>query len=118
MGDNIKPKVIKSMMKYYDDPEFVPEVVKKVSTAATGLCMWCRAMKVYDEVAKDVEPKKAKLAEMNALLAEADAKLKAVQAELKEVEDNVASLQRKLDDAVAEKSRLEEAADTTQKRLV
>ena len=34
----------------------------QVSKAAYGLCCWVRAMESYDQVAKVVEPKKAKLA--------------------------------------------------------
>ena len=39
-----------------------------VAKAAKSLCMWVRAMKVYDEVAKVVEPKKLILAESMATL--------------------------------------------------
>lgn len=39
------------------------QAVKKVSTAATGLCKWVRAMEVYDRVAKVVAPKRAALKE-------------------------------------------------------
>lgn len=43
--DNIPPKIIKQIVKYYDDAEFVPEVVERQSLAAKSLCMWVRAMK-------------------------------------------------------------------------
>ena len=42
--------------------------VERQSVAARSLCLWVRAMKVYDEVAKVVEPKKAVLAESMAKL--------------------------------------------------
>jgi len=116
--DNIPPKIIKQITKYYDDPEFTPEVVEKVSSAAKSLCMWCRAMKIYDGVAKVVEPKKLILAESTAKLEAEQSKLKKVQDELQAVIDKVAELQATCDATVAEKTRLQDAADTTAKRLV
>lgn len=43
------------------DKNFEPKVVARASSAAEGLCKWVRAMVLYDEVAKVVAPKKAKL---------------------------------------------------------
>jgi len=116
--DNIPPATIKKITGYYDDPEFAPEVVSKVSKAATSLCMWVRAMKVYDEVAKVVEPKRQQLAKSTAMLEAEKAKLKKVQDELAAVVANVEQLQATCDAAVAEKKRLTDAAETTSKRLV
>jgi len=116
--DNIPPATIKKIVVYYDDPEFAPEVVSKVSKAATSLCMWVRAMKVYDEVAKVVEPKRQQLASSTAMLESEKAKLKKVQDELAAVVASVEQLQATCDAAVAEKKRLTDAAETTSKRLV
>lgn len=46
-----------------------------MSEAATCLCMWVRAMVTYDRVAKNIEPKKAKLAEAEAELAKTNEQL-------------------------------------------
>ena len=61
--DNIDPAIIKRIGAYISNPEFQPEKIKSVSSAAYGLCCWCRAMEAYDRVAKVVGPKKAKLQE-------------------------------------------------------
>ena len=58
------------------------EVVEKVSKAATTLCMWCHAMDLYSKVAKEVEPKKLRLQEMNEMLDKSNAILAEKQAEL------------------------------------
>ena len=47
--------------KNIDNPEFLPELVKKKSSTTMSLCMWCRVMDTYVRVAKDVETKKAAL---------------------------------------------------------
>lgn len=50
--DHIPDAVIKKLRKYTDSPDFTPEAVAKQSKAAQSLCMWCRAMEVYDRIAK------------------------------------------------------------------
>lgn len=73
--------------------------------------------RVYDEVAKLVEPKKQALADATSTLAQEQGRLKAVQDELAAVIARVEELQAACDMTVAEKQRLQEAADTTAKRL-
>jgi dynein heavy chain len=46
--DNIAPVVVAAIKPFVDKPEFDPEVVKKASKAAYGLCCWVRAMESYD----------------------------------------------------------------------
>ena len=50
--DHIPEAVMKKLRKYIDNPEFTAEAVAKQSKAAQSLCMWCRAMEVYDRIAK------------------------------------------------------------------
>ena len=116
--DNIPKKIIQKVKKYYDDPRFIPELVEKQSSAAMCLCMWVRAMVVYDKVAKNIEPKKAALKEaedqLAAVMSELDVKKKALQAVL----DKVAQLQRTLKDTQQKKADLEFQAEQAQKQLV
>ena len=37
---------------YIENPEFMPDKIKSVSTAAHGLCSWVRAMEAYNRVIK------------------------------------------------------------------
>eukprot|EP01029_Cantina_marsupialis_P009144 TRINITY_DN2137_c0_g5_i1.p1 TRINITY_DN2137_c0_g5~~TRINITY_DN2137_c0_g5_i1.p1 ORF type:complete len:3984 (-),score=1416.37 TRINITY_DN2137_c0_g5_i1:203-12154(-) len=115
--ENIPPSILKKLAKYIEKPEMQVENVKKVSSAATSLCMWVHAMDVYAKVAKTVEPKKKKLAELNAELDTANSSLKAKEDELQAVLDKVATLQRQCDDTVAEKERLADEAQLTKDRL-
>lgn len=43
---------MKRIKAYTENPEFQPEKIKTVSSAAYGLCCWVRAMEAYDRVAK------------------------------------------------------------------
>jgi len=54
--DNIPDAVIKKLKKYIDDPQYQPDVVAKQSRAAMSLCMWTRAMDVYEQVATPLMP--------------------------------------------------------------
>ena len=38
--DDIDPATIKRIAVYIDNPEFMPEKIKSVSSAAYGLCSW------------------------------------------------------------------------------
>jgi dynein heavy chain len=116
--DNIDPKRIKGLQKYMIMENFTPEDVGKVSAAAKGLCMWARAMDVYARVAKEVAPKKAKLAEANAQLDAAMSTLDQKKANLQNVQDKVAELESQLKGALEEKKSLSDQADLCQARLV
>ncbi|KAF4700806.1 hypothetical protein FOZ62_006067, partial [Perkinsus olseni] len=69
--------------------------------------MWVIAMDVYGRVARGIEPKKAKLAEAEKMLADAEHQLAAKKAVLKEVEDRVEGLRAKLSQAKQKAQQLE-----------
>mmetsp|Transcript_55662 Transcript_55662/g.125197 ORF Transcript_55662/g.125197 Transcript_55662/m.125197 type:complete len:1244 (+) Transcript_55662:3-3734(+) len=79
--------------------------------------MWTHAMDMYSKVAKEVGPKRQRLAEMNAKLDAANQELAEKQANLREVEAQVASLQKRLKDTNDEKEHLENEAALTKARL-
>eukprot|EP00434_Breviolum_minutum_P018353 symbB.v1.2.016193.t2/scaffold1223.1/size130870/6 len=115
--DNIPEKVLKQLTKYVTKPEYTVEAVGNQSKAAKSLCMWTYAMDTYSKVAKEVEPKKQKVAELNEKLAKANAELQAKQDNLREVETQVAALQKKLNDTISEKDRLVAESQLTKERL-
>ncbi|KAL0028415.1 hypothetical protein WJX77_005025 [Trebouxia sp. C0004] len=115
--DHIPDGVVKKLRKYTDSPEFTPEAVAKQSKAAQSLCMWCRAMEVYDRIVKVVEPKRVALRGAEALLIAANAQLQEKQAALKAVEQKVAGLEAALSAAEGEQASLKEQASVTATRL-
>ncbi len=84
--DRIPNAVLRKLAKYVEKPEYSPEDVGKQSKACRSLCMWTHAMHTYSIVAKEVEPKRIKLAEMNEELESANAMLQEKQAELQQVQ--------------------------------
>merc|ERR1719428_1548175 len=115
--DNIPAPALKKLEKYVQKPEFAPDVVGNQSKAAKSLCQWAHAMDTYSKVAKEVEPKKQKLAELNTELNSANAALKEKQDALKKVLDQVAGLEKQLNDTISEKDRLIKEAATCEARL-
>lgn len=115
--DNIPAAVLKKVRRYIESPEFAVDEVKKVSRPAMSLCMWVHAIDTYARVVKEVAPKRQRLAELNAVLADANARLEAKQQELAAVVDRVTRLQDKCDATLAEKQRLLDEAELTKARL-
>ena len=81
--DNIPESIIKLIDPICDQEDFTPEAIAKVSVACEAMCMWSQAMRTYYYVAKEVEPKRIKLAAASAKLAEATASREAAEAKLK-----------------------------------
>lgn len=73
-------------------PQFEPGAVRKISVAASALCTWAIASSRYQAVTKRVAPKKAKHAEVTAVLKEAQAELQIKLDEVQKVKDAVAKL--------------------------
>ena len=105
--DNMDPRIVERVKKYTIRPDFTPEVVKKASVAAAGLCKWVHAMVTYDEVAKVVAPKRAALLRATEELAAAQSSLAVKQGELQAVLDMVAGLKEELQATMDKKDELE-----------
>ncbi|CAF0752073.1 unnamed protein product [Brachionus calyciflorus] len=115
--DNIPEARIKKLKPYIDNPKFIPEEVAKVSKACRSLCLWVRAIDVYAKVAKEVEPKQAKLKQAKDELAVVMSELKAKQDKLAQVENQIKELQSQYEHSVSEKKKLEHSIQQTSSRL-
>ena len=60
--ENIDPAIIEKIKPYLADPNFEPEVIRGASEAAEGLCKWVRAIVKFDEVYREITPKREALA--------------------------------------------------------
>lgn len=117
--DNIKTDVmVKIRRDYIPHKLFKPQVVAKASSAAEGLCKWIIAMDMYDKVAKEVAPKRAKLDQ-------AEREYAATMAILQEKKDMVATLEEKLanlnamlEDANAKQAELQANVDLCENKLM
>ena len=104
----VQPAYMAKIRKEYTtNPEFDPTKVAKASSAAEGLCRWVLAMEMYDSVVRVVAPKKVKLAQAESDLAATMLQLDQKRAELKAIEERLAVLEKKFQNMVDEKNKLE-----------
>jgi len=112
--NNIPAAVIVKLQLFIKNPEFTPERVKKASKAASGICVWVRAMVYYDQAMKDLEPKKQKLATAEAEYETVMKGLQEKQGELEALESKLENLGYRLVECERQKSNLEkEVLDCT-----
>eukprot|EP00927_Polykrikos_kofoidii_P016938 TRINITY_DN17697_c0_g4_i1.p1 TRINITY_DN17697_c0_g4~~TRINITY_DN17697_c0_g4_i1.p1 ORF type:complete len:2583 (+),score=405.07 TRINITY_DN17697_c0_g4_i1:3-7751(+) len=115
--DNIPEAIMQKLRPLLDDPSFDPEVVRKSSLAAFGICKWIRAMIKYDRSAKIVAPKRAQLEKAEITLAAAEAELLTKKEELDSIQSHVATLLKEFEEVKSRKDELELQIDDCSKRL-
>eukprot|EP00701_Giardia_intestinalis_P004984 XP_001708808.1 Dynein heavy chain [Giardia lamblia ATCC 50803] len=115
--DNIKPKTLRSLRKYTQNPDFDPAKVEKVSKAAKSLCMWCRAIDIYAKVFAEIEPKRERLAQAEQTLKTQQEALAVKQKDLAAIVAKLDALQASYDESIANRTRLESEIEETQVRL-
>uniref|UniRef100_A0A1B0AXU3 AAA+ ATPase domain-containing protein n=1 Tax=Glossina palpalis gambiensis TaxID=67801 RepID=A0A1B0AXU3_9MUSC len=117
--DNINPDIMRRIRKeFIPNKDFDPKIVAKASSAAKGLCQWIIAMDLYDNVAKVVAPKKAKLAAAEKEYADTMTFLNEKRAMAAALEAKVAKLNEDLERANIEMKRTQDEADLCQNKLV
>jgi len=104
--DSLKEKTINKIDPYIKNPAYTVKEIEKASKACRAICMWSHAMHTYYFVARDVEPKRQKLAAAEAQLKIVNGQLDEARAKLKGVMDKLAELEANYNNAVAEKERL------------
>jgi dynein heavy chain len=80
--DNIPESRLNLLKKLIANEQFSPEQIQMRAPAAADLCLWCIAMNTYSGVSKKIEPKKKKVAELQAVLDKAFAILREKESEL------------------------------------
>ena len=115
--DNISGVIINKVKKFIDMPQFTKEEVKKVSGAASALCVWVHAIYLYANVAKEVAPKRQRLKEATESLAMKQAALKEAEDALAVVTAKLASLQISYDTSVNQKNQLRDEAERLELKL-
>eukprot|EP00762_Andalucia_godoyi_P006421 ANDGO_02891.mRNA.1 Dynein-1-beta heavy chain len=105
--DSIDEKRIHKILPYYNDPEFDPARIEKVSRAARSMCLWVRAMVDYYRVSVEVAPKRLRLRDAEDELAERTSALKAAKQRLEDVETRIAELEIAYEEALANKDELQ-----------
>lgn len=117
--DAIKPEIMAKIRKdFIPHKDFNPSIVSKASSAAEGLCKWVIAMNLYDDVAKVVAPKKAKLEEAKRKYEETMLLLTEKRELALQLERRVEQLNKDLDEALIRKQAVEDEVEMCRLKLV
>lgn len=90
--EGITDGIVKKVNLILVSEDFTMEKVKSASGALVAILQWSDAMMKYHELLKIVNPKRAKVKEMNEMLAKVRASLASKRKMLKEVEDKIDAL--------------------------
>ncbi|GMI05338.1 hypothetical protein TrVE_jg1168 [Triparma verrucosa] len=115
--NNVKDSVISKVKKYVNRPDFTPEAITGVSSAAGALCTWCHAIFLYANVAKEVAPKRARLKGAQQGLAVKQKALKEAKDALAIVEAKVADLNANFNKSKSEEQALKDEAEMLEDNL-
>merc|ERR1719230_1426306 len=110
-------ETIELLMPYLDIENFTPEVAKKASGAAEGLCIFVAAMKDYFYASRIVKPKLEALSVAMAQLDAANKALAQAESRLQACQDKLTELQKMFDAQMGEKKRIEDGAAMLAKKM-
>jgi energy-coupling factor transporter ATP-binding protein EcfA2 len=93
---NMDPFIVTTMNnQYMNHPLFNEETLTTISVAATGLCLWIRAMVSYDKAWKNVYPKQQSLASSTLLLQKTQEEVDIKRDKYKVIEKDLLQLEKK-----------------------
>jgi len=116
--DNIPSRIMKVINdEYLTNPDFDPDKVKKASIAAQGLCKWVRAISSYDQVVKEIAPKKHALVEAETMYNRAMDELNDKRSQLNIIEMKLKAVQDSLEENKRETIRLQNKSDEVQIKI-
>jgi len=115
--DNINDETCELIEPYLNLENFDPAIAKKASNAAEGLCTWVGAMVMYHQAAKIVKPKMDELKVQTARMEVAMSQLAVAEEELKKAQDILDHLKQLFEQQFAEKTRIEEGALRTRRKM-
>lgn len=116
--DHIRPDIMAKIRKeYLPHSNFKPNIVAKASSAAEGLCKWIIAMDLYDNVAREVAPKKEKLEKAEKEYADTMAILQEKKNLVARLEEKLANLNLMLEEATAKQQELQDNVDLCTSKL-
>jgi dynein heavy chain len=115
--DKIKDSWVKAIKKYMKAKGFTPDAMKAKSKAAAGMLQWVFAIVSYHAVAKNVEPLRLKVRNMEKAKSQGEKELAATEKLLAAVKAELAILNANFEKADAELSELNEKAEMMERRL-
>lgn len=101
------------MQPFINDSELIPEKLKGVSSAASALCTWIRAVESYARVYRIVQPKKERYEKAMSELNEKQNLLQQSKNELGDIQRRIENLRLDYEMKIKEKNTLQKNAEET-----
>ena len=115
--DQVNDEDVELLWPYMSADDFTYADAKKASGNVAGLCTWIKAMCTYTFIAKVVKPKMEELKIAEGKLRVANTKLAKAKEELDACQADLDRMQVDFDEAMAAKQRIQQDAESTQKRM-
>ena len=115
--DHIDEKIVRKVNAMLSSPSFSMTDIAQASGALMGIMKWVQAMMKYHELLKIVNPKRARVAEMNEKLSIVRARLDEKRKKLKEVEEMMAELQAQYEEKLENERQLVEKIEDSNRKL-
>uniref|UniRef100_A0A8B9QA73 Dynein axonemal heavy chain 10 n=1 Tax=Apteryx owenii TaxID=8824 RepID=A0A8B9QA73_APTOW len=115
--DGITQSQVKSVRALLKNLNTTFEEMEVVSRAGLGMLKFVEAVMSYCDVAKEVRPKREKVARLERNYYLSKRELEKIQAELATIQDELKALGSKYEEAITEKQQLQEEAEIMQRRL-
>ena len=115
--DHIDEKIVKRVNTMLSHPSFSMQDIYQASPALVGIMKWVKAMMSYHELLKIVNPKRAKVAEMNEKLNVVRARLAEKRKRLAEVEEMMAELQAQYEEKLENERLLVAKIEDSNRKL-
>ncbi|XP_076453104.1 dynein axonemal heavy chain 10-like [Babylonia areolata] len=116
--DNINQKQTQAVKALLKDIDMSPDDMKSISRAGAGLLKFVEAVMGYCAVAREIKPKREKVARLERTYHQAKRDLDKITKEINSLESELAELNRKYEEAMAERQALEEEARIMERRLI
>ncbi|XP_059165934.1 dynein axonemal heavy chain 10-like isoform X2 [Physella acuta] len=116
--DNIGQKQLTTVKGLLKDIDMTPDQMKAISKAGAGLLKFVEAVCGYCAVAKEIKPKREKVAKLERNFHQAKRDLEKVTKEVQALEEELKELNSKYEKAMTEKQALEEEARIMERRLI
>jgi len=111
--DDITDRTLRRMQPFINDSELIPEKLKGVSSAASALCTWIRAVESYARIYRIVQPKKERYQKALFELNEKQNLLQQSKNELINIQTKIETLRIDYEMKMKEKDTLQRNADET-----
>eukprot|EP00742_Colponemidia_sp_Colp-10_P004363 GILJ01004656.1.p1 GENE.GILJ01004656.1~~GILJ01004656.1.p1 ORF type:complete len:2862 (-),score=582.32 GILJ01004656.1:82-7611(-) len=115
--DEMTDRMARKVKEYFKDEQFNEQTLGQVSRAGKGLFMWVEAMLKYHAIAREVEPKKRLVKQMQKSLETSKRELEEIESELSRVTEEKRILEEKLSEAKSEQKQLQDEANMMERKL-